>query len=132
MVTNITDRLLLKKIYELYYSDFCSRQDKTEDNSGKIYIPIDCNLIAQVLKMNPQIIFGRLYYNLDKKYGYKQDNGTSVHLFSLKVGKERHCINFPMLSAVLAELEQSYYRYTIPITISLFALVFSILSFVTG
>jgi len=132
MVTNITDRLLLKKIYDLYYQDFCKRQGKSDDSSGKIYIPIDCNLIAEQLKINPQIVFGRLYYSLDKKYRYKQENGSSVSLFSLKVGKEQHCIHFPMLSAVLAELEQSYYRFTIPIGISLFALAFSILGFVTG
>lgn len=132
MVTNITDRLLLKKIYDLYYQDFCKRQDKSDDSSAKIYIPIDCNLIAEKLKINPQIVFGRLYYSLDKKYRYKQENGSSVSLFSLKVGEERHCIHFPMLSAVLAELEQSYYRFTIPIGISLFALAFSILGIVTG
>ena len=127
---NVTDRILLKKIYDLYYDEFCKIQDG--DPESKIHIPIDCELVAKKLGISAQLVFGRLYYHLDKRHRYQQSNDSWVHLFSIVVGKQRHCINFPLLSAVLAELEQSYYRFTIPIFISLFALVVSVCGFVAS
>lgn len=55
-------------------------------------------------------LFGRLYYYLDKKHGYKQDDGTLVPLFSLKVGEDTHCVNFPLLVSVLASLQSEHLR----------------------
>lgn len=57
-------------------------------------------------------MFGRLYYHLEHKYGYKQKNGAAVHFFahSLGVGEDRelHCVNFPYMASVLAELQQAH------------------------
>ncbi len=127
---NVTDRVLLKKIYDLYYEEFCNLQDASSE--GAIHIPIDCELVAKKLGLSAQLVFCRLYYHLDKKHRYQQSNDAWVHLFGLVVGKQRHCINFPLLSAVLAELEQSYYRFTVPIFISLFALTVSVCGFVAS
>ena len=126
MSNNVTDRILLKKVYDTYYSTFCAFDHNSQLRESKIYVPIDCQTIAKELKLNPDIVFGRLYYHLNKKYGYKQNDGSMVHLFALKTGSDKHTVHFPLLSAVLAELEQSYYRFTIPIFVSLTALIISI------
>jgi hypothetical protein len=122
----ITDRKILKVIYDRYYDEFCSYVKGEPSRGSKIYVPIDCAEIAKKLKVDNDIIFGRLYYHLDKKYRYKQDDGSSVHLFTLKIGKDKHAVNFPLLSAVVADLQQSYFRFSLPLLISLFALLISI------
>jgi len=127
-----TDRELLKLIYESYYDEFNSYDEDTSERSTKLYVPIDCVEIAKQLDVDEDIVFGRLYYHLDKKYGYTQDDGVKVHLFSMRINKDRHVIHFPLLSAVLAELEQSNFRFVAPITLSLIALAFSIFAFAWG
>ena len=69
-------------------------------------------------------------HHLDKKYGYIQSDGSKVYLFAFAVGKDRHAVNFPLLSAVLAKLEQTWIRFTVSLIISLFALLVSVLSLV--
>ena len=127
-----TDREILKKIHDRYLDKFGQFESDNPENerSAKIYVPIDCTTIAKDLGVDPDIVFGRLYYHLDKKYGYTQDNGAKVHLFTMAVGKDRNAVNFPMLSAVLAELQQSWFRFTAPLIISGIALVISVISLV--
>lgn len=120
------DRKILKIIHDHYYDKFCSYVKGESSRDSKIYVPIDCAEIARKLKVDSDIIFGRLYYHLDKKYGYKQDDGASVHLFTLRVGKDKHAVNLPLLSAVVADLQQSYFRFNLPLIISFFALLVSI------
>ena len=128
MSVDVSDRVILKKIYNMYLSDF--KEFDEESRMSKVYVPIDCDLIAKNLNMDPEIVFGRLYYHLEKKHGYKNSTGV-VNFFRLKIDKGRHVINFPLLSAVLAEEEQSFLRFTIPITLSLIALVVSVFTLVT-
>lgn len=124
-----TDREILQKIHDRYLDQFggFDKDDPEPERDSKIYVPIDCEAIANELGVDPDIVFGRLYYHLDKKYGYTQENGSKVHLFSLKVGQARHAVNFPLLSAVLAELKQSWFRFTVPLVISGIALAISII-----
>ncbi len=129
MTNNITDRLLLKEIYNIYYPEFCNYDKNPDSRNNKIHVPIDCEMIAKRVNLEPDIVFGRLYYHLDRKYGYKKDDGSVVHLFAKKVGDDWRTRNFLMLSAVLAELEQSYYRFTVPLFLSSMALVISIASY---
>lgn len=127
MSKNVTDRVILKEIYKIYYSDFCSFDKESPSREAKIYVPIDCGLIAKNLNIDPDIIFGRLYYHLAHKYRYKQCDGSTVTLFTFAVGTDRHAVNFPFLSAVLAEHEQSYLRFTIPLALSIVAILLSII-----
>jgi len=129
MSKNVTDRVILKETYKIYYSDFCAFDEKKPSRQTKIYVPIDCALISKKLGLDPDIVFGRLYYHLDKKHGYKQEDGTLVNLFVKQIGSERHAVHFPLLSAVLAEHEQSYLRFTIPLYLSIVALSFSIAAY---
>jgi hypothetical protein len=72
------------------------------------------------------MLFGRLYYHLDAKYHYEQDDGAKIHLFSLKIGSERHCVNFPYLAAVLAEKNEEHSRQLWSLGLSIAALVLSV------
>ncbi len=130
MPRNVTDRILLKAIHDTYYKKYCAIDDIENPDACTVYLPIDCQAIADKLKIDVNIVFGRLYYHLDKKYGYKRDNGALVPLFSLVAGHQRHVIHFPLLSAVVAELEQSYYRFTLPLFLSCFALMISVVGFI--
>lgn len=125
-----TDREILRKIHKRYYDQFSAfkRGDPNAVRETKIYVPIDCEAIAKDLDVDPDIVFGRLYYHLEKKYGYVQQDGSKVHLFAFAVGKDRHAVHFPLLSAVLADLEQSWFRFTVPLIISALAFVISIIS----
>ena len=127
-----TDREILKKIHDRYIGQFggFDKNNPEPERDSKIYVPIDCEAIAKELGVDPDIVFGRLYYHLDKKYGYTQENGSKVHLFSLVIGKDKHAVNFPLLSAVLAELQQSWIRFTVPLVISGIALAISLIGLV--
>ncbi len=58
----------LGEVYKLYYSDFCDFDEKKPSRQTKVYVPIDCELIARNLDLDADIVFGRLYYYLDKKH----------------------------------------------------------------
>jgi hypothetical protein len=111
-----TDREILEVIYARYYAKY------TEVSSGldiqasdnKIYLPVDLAAVATELGVDGNIVFGRLYYYLDRKYAY-QTQGTSekkgawVHLFWLRFDSPQqgnHWINFPVLASVLASLQE--------------------------
>lgn len=129
-----TDRKILRMIHERYYEQFCrfDKGDPASERESKIYVPIDCMVVADDLGVDSDIVFGRLYYHLDKKYGYSQQDGSKVHLFAFEVGKDRHAVNFPLLSAVLAELEQSWFQFIVPLVFSALALIISIIGFARG
>ncbi len=103
-----TDLQILEVIYSTYRKTFESYKKDTPNRLSKIYVPIDTELIANKLKVDPDIVFGRLYYHFEKKYGYEKE-GVSVHFFSLSLGSgdksERHVIHFPYMVSVLANLK---------------------------
>ena len=55
-----------------------------------------------------------------------------MHLFAFKVGNQMHCVNFPLLSAVLSEKQVEFRRVAVPLTIAGCSLLVSILSFVVA
>lgn len=87
-----TDREILQRIHDRYLDKFgqFERGNPNIERPSKIYVPIDCTAIAKDLGVDPDIVFGRLYYHLEKKYGYIQNNGAKVHLFTMAAGKDRH------------------------------------------
>lgn len=126
-----TDRKILSYIYKEYYVSFESfyKQGDIESRSSKIYVPINIYEVAEKFNVDPDIIFGRLYYHLDKKYGYEQIGGTKVHLFSPKAGKDSNVVNFPLLGAIVSELEESEKKYFLSVILSIIAIIISALSF---
>jgi len=58
--------------------------------------------------MKPELLFVRLYYDLDARHRYKQEGGASVDLFLLDVQGKGRSVNFPYLAAILAGHEHEY------------------------
>jgi hypothetical protein len=123
-----TDLDLLNYIYENYYATFASYSKEDPGRKTKIYVPIDSAKIARHYGVDSDIVFGRLYYHLEKKYGYKQSDGVNVHFFALRVGDDIKCINFPLLASVVAGLRQEYRKFWLATGISIGALVISAIS----
>ena len=124
------DLRILSAIYRRYYGVFAKYSKGDMDRSTKIYVPIDIQQIANDLGVDEDIVFGRLYYHLEHKYGYKQDDGTSVPFFSLRVGDDVHCMNFPLMASVLADIQDQSWKHSIAIYIALASLFVSAVSVV--
>ncbi|WP_426994382.1 hypothetical protein [Methylomonas sp. CM2] len=125
-----TDRRILECIYEMYQNAYPGRELGEARGKYDPYLPINVTDVATRLGCLPELLFGRLYYHLDAKYRYEQDGGAKVHLFSLQVGSERHCVNFPYLAAVLAEKDEEHSRQLWSLWLSIAALVLSVAAIV--
>ncbi|MGD0585091.1 MAG: hypothetical protein ABSA86_04830 [Oryzomonas sp.] len=123
-----SDYKLLAEIYERYYEQFKKFSREAPERETKIYVPIDIVAIANHLKTDEYIIFGRLYTHLDKKYGYKNDDGSLSPLFSMGIGKDRNVINFPLLASVLAGLKEERNRQNLSMYLSIAAIIISFLA----
>jgi len=122
-----TDLKILGVIYDRYYDNFHAYSDENKIRSSKIYVPIDVKEIAKSLNVDADIVFGRLYYHLNEKFSYKRDD-SKVEFFALGVGDDRHCINFPYLASVLADLKDQNRKYLTATIIAVFSLIIAILS----
>ena len=98
---NFTDLKLLKTIQREYKDAYLNRGEQKE----RFYIPIDCKHIAEKMNVDSELVFQRLYTHLEKRYGYKNEDDSRVHFFGLNVGDKIHCINYPYLCAILADLK---------------------------
>ena len=128
-----SDRKILSTIYDAHYKEFETFTLGAENGrSSKVLMPIDCKFIAQKLKVDGDIVFGRLYYHLQEKYGYTRQDGSNVAFFTLMAGGDRHCINFPLMASVLAGLEEERSKFQLATWLSTFAIVISIIVPVMG
>ncbi|MDO9069610.1 MAG: hypothetical protein Q7W05_14305 [Deltaproteobacteria bacterium] len=128
-----SDFKLMSEIYRRHYEQFKNFNRKTPDREVKTYVPVDIEAIAQHFKTDEEIIFGRLYLHLEKKYGYKNDDGSISPFFTKKIGKDMHAINFPLLASVIAGLQEERSRQNLTLKISAFAVVVSLFAlFVNG
>lgn len=123
-----TDIRILEEIYRRYYGQFAEFSKDSPDRNSKIYIPIDIASLANHFQIDGDILFGRLYYYLERKYGFEQSDGTKVPFFSLRTGQEKHVVHFPLLASVLAELQGQRKKHLIAIWLSIAAIVISLFS----
>lgn len=128
MARTPTDLAILDFIYNEYYPVFSAYVDDKPNRSAKIYVPLDIQKIADHFKVDKDIVFGRLYFDLEKRYGYRKDNAVAVPFFSLEVGKDEHCINFPYAASVLADLRDKNNKYRLSIGLSVTSLVISVVA----
>lgn len=123
-----TDLEILDRIYECYYREFEQYTDQEDGRAAKIYVPIDLEKVADELGVDADIVFGRLYYDLEKRYGYAQDDGSKVHFFALKIGGDAHAVNFPYLASVVAQLRAKKEKHLTATVISIVSLLIAIAS----
>ena len=123
-----TDLEILEEIYKSYYSTFSSFSRKKPNRGTKVHVPIDIESIAKHFLVDPDIIFGRLYYHLEPKYGFAQPDGSKVHFFALQVGSDRHTVQFPLLASVIADLREERNKHLVSTWISIAAIIISIIS----
>lgn len=123
-----TDLEILNAIYERYYDAFVSFSEGDTNRSAKIYVPIDISQIAKDMGVDTDIVFGRLYYHLEEKYGYKRDDGSHVNFFALKIGRDHNCVNFPYVASVLANLRDEKRKYRIATSVAFSSLIIAIIS----
>jgi hypothetical protein len=106
-----TDYELLRAIYEHHRSDFAHSADS---RATAIFVPLDVPAIADELRVDPNSVVGRLYHHLDPIYAQEPDPTVGrtgrKSFFSLRVGDDANCVNFPLLEAVLAGLWQQRSR----------------------
>ena len=125
-----TDLQILEAIYNDYYETFITFNKENPSRRTKIYVPIDIDNIANHFKVDVDIIFGRLYYHLNRKYRYEQPNGSKVSFFSLDIDESRRSVQFPMLSSILADLKDQQQKHLIATWISIAAIFISIISLI--
>jgi len=121
-----TDREILQAIYDRHRKDFTVGAD---ERSSKIFVPVDITSVSAQLRVDPDIVFGRLYYVLEQRFGYVRADGSRVNFFTLQAGSDFRAVNFPMLVSALAALREDNERQARATWIAIAALVVSIASF---
>jgi hypothetical protein len=102
-----SDRVVLQAIYDRYHDQFVAYDPAKPDRSAKILVPIDCDELGKELKVDPDIVFGRLYYHFEEKYGHEDEDGILIPFFARVAGKDGNCINFPLMASVLAGMQEA-------------------------
>jgi hypothetical protein len=133
-----TDLEILEAIYDRYYDEFQAFTGPTPDRQSKNYIAIDIPALASTLRVDADIIFGRLYYHLQEKHGFERvqdDVMTGTHrvqvpFFTQDLGG--NAVNFPLLSSVLAALREEHRKFQSDRTLSIIAIVLSVVAIITA
>ncbi|MEO0982264.1 MAG: hypothetical protein AAFX03_06390 [Pseudomonadota bacterium] len=123
-----TDEVLLADIYRRYLKPFSEFSEETKTRSTKIWMPIDIEALAKAYRCDPDLIFGRLYYHMNAKYGASTGDGDQVNFFNIRLGQDRHCVNFPLLASVLADLQDDRKRFVISTRLAGLSLIVSAVS----
>lgn len=123
MYKNPTNLKLLECIFRTYRKEFEFFDENESIRKNKIYVPIDCKLVAKKLKADPELIFGRLYYHLANEYKYQQEKNVEVKLFEFLIDGDKHCVHFPLLASVVSGLKVEYQRYKYTLVASIFAVI---------
>jgi hypothetical protein len=124
-----TDLQILNTIHDRYYDEYVRFDEDSPSRSSKIFVPIDIEGIARELDVDPDIVFGRLYYHLEKRYGYEVEENVRLHFFTPRLGKDRNAIHFPYLSSVLSDLRSQNRKYVVATSMAGVALLISVVSF---
>ena len=123
-----TDETLIAIIYKRYLKTFSDFSDDEKSRVTKIWVPIDIDELARKFRCDPDLIFGRLYYHMNEKYGSSTGDGQEVNFFNMRLGSDRHVVNFPLLVSVLADLQDNRKRFIISTRLAALSLVVSAIS----
>jgi hypothetical protein len=123
-----TDEDLLANIYTKYLKTFSDWSEEDKTRVAKIWVPIDIDSMAKKYRCDPDLIFGRLYYHMNEKYGSRTGDGQDVNFFNMRLAKDRHVVNFPLLTSVLADLQDDRKRFIVSTRMAALSLVVSAIS----
>lgn len=123
-----SDRKLLQEIYARYPGRFSDYSETNPTRASKVFVPIDIPAIAAHFKTDVDLIFGRLYYHLQEKYGHKRPDGVAVAFFTPVAGQDRNCVNMPLLAAILAGMQEEHSRHLWALGISIASLIVSVVA----
>lgn len=100
-----TDREILRCVYNMYREDY--------PRKGDPLLPVDLLSVAKKLDCPPELLFGRLHYDMGTRLRHRDPKNPHITLASIfepVAGDKRHVVNFPYLTAVLATLEEQRRR----------------------
>ena len=123
-----TDERMLSTIYKLYIGDFKAHTEENKIRQTKIWVPLDLEMLSKKLRTDPDLLFGRLYYHMNGKYGSKTGDGDDVSFFYMRLGPDRHVVNFPLMTSVLADLNEDKKRFIISTRVAGLSLLVSLAS----
>lgn len=123
-----TDLELLEEIYQSSVEAFSAYSEENKTRSSKIWMPIDIRALGARFGVDPDIVFGQLYYHLNHKFGHASSDGQRFEFFQIRVGRDHHCVNFPFLASVLADLREERRRFVTATGIAGLSLLVSIAS----
>jgi hypothetical protein len=128
-----TDFQLLRAIYERHRDEFSAYVEDAPSRETTVMVPIVIPTIANEFGVDPDSVFGRLYFHLDPTYGQEPDSrGVRKAFFMPLAGDDKNCVNFPLLGAVLAGLWQQRNRDLWALWLALLSLVIAIGSLVVS
>ncbi len=125
-----TDEHLLQTIYQRNLKAFSDWSEENKTRSTKIWVPIDIESLSAKYRCDPDLIFGRLYYHMNEKYASSTGDGQDVNFFNMRLGQDRHVVNFPLLTSVLADLQDNRKRFVISTRLAALSLIASASSMV--
>lgn len=123
-----TDETLLATIYQRHLKAFSDWSEDNKTRVAKIWVPIDIDALGKKFRCDPDLIFGRLYYHMNEKYGSSTGDGQDVNFFNMRLANDRHVVNFPLLTSVLADLQDNRKRFIISTRLAALSLVVSAIS----
>jgi len=123
-----TDETLLATIYKRHLNDFSDWSEENKTRVTKIWVPIDIEALGKRFRCDPDLIFGRLYYHMNEKYASSTGDGQDVNFFNMRLANDRHVVNFPLLTSVLADLQDNRKRFIISTRVAALSLVVSAIS----
>ena len=89
--------------------------------------------VAGKLGCHPELLFGRLYFDMGTRLRHRDPrdpNTTLASVYEKQAGTKRHVVNFPYLAAVLAGLESENRKVLFALWLSGAALIVSIIAIV--
>jgi len=123
-----TDETLLATIYRRHLKEFSNWSEENKTRATKIWVPIDTEDLGKRFRCDPDLIFGRLYYHMNEKYASTTGTGQDVNFFNMRLGSDRHVVNFPLLTSVLADLQDERKKFIISTRLAALSLVVSAIS----
>lgn len=123
-----SDLQIIEEIYKRHVKDYEAWKEGDSTRTSKNYVPVDITAVAKSLCVDVDIVWGRLYYDLDNRYSYQKNDNSWVHLFTPRLGKDRDCVHFPYLVSVISSLRSKRWQLWVPAIFSGLAIAVSMAS----